>query len=215
MRVNWRRETLSTMNSRERVRAAMHFENPDKVPVFNLLLGDVGPLPLTQPKNWKPGWNDGEEGLFPHSRSYTDPEEMEEERRLAYVGITRAKEHLYLICAETRKYFGTTQNNLVSRFIEDIPEELIEYKTWSNKEDAERNDRDDRSSQIDPSTSLGTGQVISLDLTKGDRVEHPQFGRGVVLEVKDNIVKVDFGPIEGVKQLAIEFAKLQPVEEPF
>jgi DNA helicase-2/ATP-dependent DNA helicase PcrA len=145
-----------------------------------------------------------EEGLFPHSRSYTDPEEMEEERRLAYVGITRAKGNLYLIHAETRKYFGTTQNNLVSRFIEDIPEELVEHTIWN--EDRKSLEKDtDRLDRLD--------HLDRLDLSEGDRVEHPQFGIGVVLEVKGDIVKIDFGPIEGVKQLAIEFAKLELVEE--
>lgn len=156
-----------------------------------------------------------EEGLFPHSRSYTDPSEMEEERRLAYVGITRAKRHLYLTHAETRRYFGTKQENLISRFIEDIPEELIDHTTWNHEVDEEQNDSADLNDQIDPSTSLGTGQVNHLDLTEDDRVEHPQFGRGVVLEVKDDLVKVDFGPIEGVKQLALEFAKLELVEGGF
>jgi hypothetical protein len=56
------------MNSRERVRAALHFENPDKVPVFNIVSGDIGPLPIIYSKNWQPGWGDGEEELFPHVR---------------------------------------------------------------------------------------------------------------------------------------------------
>ncbi|MFX1570053.1 MAG: uroporphyrinogen decarboxylase family protein [Promethearchaeota archaeon] len=56
------------MNSRERVRAALHFNNPDKVPVFNLIKGDIGPLIITHSKNWNPGWNEGEKGLFPHVR---------------------------------------------------------------------------------------------------------------------------------------------------
>ncbi|MFX1323798.1 MAG: uroporphyrinogen decarboxylase family protein [Promethearchaeota archaeon] len=56
------------MNSKERVRAALHFKNPDKVPEFNLAFGDVGPLPIIYSQNWKPGWNEGEEGLFPHVR---------------------------------------------------------------------------------------------------------------------------------------------------
>ena len=66
-----------------------------------------------------------EEGLFPHSRSMLDPAEIEEERRLAYVGMTRAKQKLYLSYASQRLYFGSTSANLVSRFIVDIPEELI------------------------------------------------------------------------------------------
>lgn len=66
-----------------------------------------------------------EEGLFPHSRSLLDPQQLEEERRLAYVGMTRAREKLYLSYATKRLYFGTTSANLVSRFVVDIPEELI------------------------------------------------------------------------------------------
>jgi len=67
-----------------------------------------------------------EEGLFPHSRSLTDKEELEEERRLCYVGITRAKDKLYLSFANRRLFFGTRTQNMVSRFIADIPEHLIE-----------------------------------------------------------------------------------------
>lgn len=66
-----------------------------------------------------------EEGLFPHSRSLLDPQQLEEERRLAYVGMTRAREKLYLSYATQRLYFGTTSANLVSRFVVDIPQELI------------------------------------------------------------------------------------------
>ncbi|MFH0937244.1 MAG: UvrD-helicase domain-containing protein [Candidatus Daviesbacteria bacterium] len=70
-----------------------------------------------------------EEGLFPHSRCLLNPEEMEEERRLCYVGITRAKQKLYLTYTRQRLYFGTRSSNLVSRFIMDIPEELIQSNT--------------------------------------------------------------------------------------
>ena len=66
-----------------------------------------------------------EEGLFPHSRSLLDVQELEEERRLMYVGITRAKEKLYLTYARQRLYFGQRNSNLVSRFLADIPESLI------------------------------------------------------------------------------------------
>ncbi len=67
-----------------------------------------------------------EEGLFPHSRSFLNPAELEEERRLCYVGITRAKERLYLTHTRQRLFFGTRSNNLVSRFISDIPQELVQ-----------------------------------------------------------------------------------------
>jgi DNA helicase-2/ATP-dependent DNA helicase PcrA len=66
-----------------------------------------------------------EEGLFPHSRCLLDPAEMEEERRLCYVGITRAKTHLFMTYTRQRLFFGTRSSNLVSRFILDLPEELI------------------------------------------------------------------------------------------
>ena len=67
-----------------------------------------------------------EEGLFPHPRSTTDPTELEEERRLCYVGMTRAMDRLYLTFARRRLYFGSRSNNPVSRFLADIPEKLME-----------------------------------------------------------------------------------------
>lgn len=76
-----------------------------------------------------------EEGLFPHSRSIMDPTQMEEERRLAYVGITRAKSKLFLTYARSRLYFGTRSNNLPSRFLANIPENLLEQKLQYRDED--------------------------------------------------------------------------------
>jgi DNA helicase-2/ATP-dependent DNA helicase PcrA len=152
-----------------------------------------------------------EEGLFPHSRSYVDPAEMEEERRLAYVGITRAKERLFMIHAESRKYFGSIQNNLVSRFIEDIPEEIVEYFSW-DEENAQDDLSNIASAKLDQNDLVElTTKKPRLDLSKGDGVEHEDFGRGVVLEVNNGIVKVDFGPLEGIKDLALEYAKLNKV----
>src|SRR4029079_16739674 len=69
-----------------------------------------------------------EEGVFPHSRALTEPDELEEERRLAYVGITRARERLCITHAWSRSLFGSTQYNPPSRFLEEIPGELIESK---------------------------------------------------------------------------------------
>lgn len=76
-----------------------------------------------------------EEGLFPHSRSILDPGQMEEERRLAYVGITRARHKLFLSYARSRLYFGTRSNNLPSRFLSNIPESLLEQKLQYRDED--------------------------------------------------------------------------------
>jgi len=142
-----------------------------------------------------------EEGLFPHSRSYTDPSEMEEERRLAYVGITRAKDYLYLTHAQTRRFFGSQQTNLVSRFVENIPEKLVaRLGTLDTEEEVEDND--------DNYDYKKHERNFLINLSRGDRVEHEDFGRGVVLKVDGSIVKVDFGPIEGVKELALEYANL-------
>jgi DNA helicase-2/ATP-dependent DNA helicase PcrA len=73
-----------------------------------------------------------EEGLFPHSRSLMDKDEIEEERRLCYVGITRAKEKLYLTYANRRLFFGTRTQNMVSRFIADLPQDVLEYNVSLN-----------------------------------------------------------------------------------
>jgi len=66
-----------------------------------------------------------EEGLFPHSRSLMEPDQLEEERRLAYVAITRAKEKLYITYTRERLYFGTRSSSVISRFVIDIPEHLL------------------------------------------------------------------------------------------
>ncbi len=84
-----------------------------------------------------------EEGLFPHSRSMLDPDQMEEERRLAYVAITRAKEKLYLIYARSRLYFGSRSNNLVSRFLASIPESLIDGRVPYSENFEDRQNRFD------------------------------------------------------------------------
>jgi len=76
-----------------------------------------------------------EEGIFPHSRSLIDQWQMEEERRLCYVGVTRAKQKLYLITARTRQLFGSTMVNPPSRFLDDIPPSLVEYINIENGEE--------------------------------------------------------------------------------
>ena len=76
-----------------------------------------------------------EEGLLPHSRSNLDSAEMEEERRLCYVGITRAKEKVYLTFTRARKLYGSIQANTPSRFLNDIPEELVEFQTQEFEEE--------------------------------------------------------------------------------
>ncbi|MDP4038885.1 MAG: UvrD-helicase domain-containing protein, partial [bacterium] len=108
-----------------------------------------------------------EEGIFPHSRSVTDAAELEEERRLMYVGMTRAKKRLFLINTTTRLIYGTTQYNPPSRFLNDIPPNLIEKKNIYEYKQNFNSDFDDQN-------------FSQLDLNVGDKVAHPQFGEGVV-----------------------------------
>ncbi len=142
-----------------------------------------------------------EEGLFPHSRSYLDPSEMEEERRLAYVAYTRAKQKLYLTHTESRVYFGSINSNPVSRFVTDIPEYLLEIETpessdpyagWSKHEEP------DVSDFIRSSNST---------LVKGDKVKHPVFGVGFIVDMNDDTIIIQFSG--GKKELALEYVQLE------
>jgi DNA helicase-2/ATP-dependent DNA helicase PcrA len=137
-----------------------------------------------------------EEGLFPHSRSFDDPEAMEEERRLCYVGITRAKERLYLVHAFRRTMYGESQVCVPSRFITDIPAHLVAGRVG----------------RIGNSLSKGTEPVVMARFEIGDRVRHRLFGEGIVVESKvmgdDEEVTVAFKG-KGVKRLLASFAKLE------
>ena len=111
-----------------------------------------------------------EEGVFPHMRSLGDPAQLEEERRLAYVGITRAKRRLYLTHATTRNLFGATNYNSPSRFFNEIPEALM-------AEAGKRTRRPDREA-VEPRPTLAGGEV-----NRGDRIRHRQWGLGTVVAV--------------------------------
>lgn len=142
-----------------------------------------------------------EEGLFPHSRVFTDPTELEEERRLAYVAITRAKKNLYMIHADSRLFFGQRQNNMPSRFMDDIPDEL------KNKEFHSRKD-------VWEDVAFDDGWSKPVDYPKlqsGDRVKHEFFGTGTVVGVSGELVKIKFGSLHGTKELSMEFAPLQKI----
>lgn len=141
-----------------------------------------------------------EEGLFPHSRVFNDPSEVEEERRLAYVAITRAKRNLYLAHADSRLYFGSRQQNMLSRFVEDIPPKLIERAGFAGREEWVDSFDTDWDSDFKPP-----------ELKSGDKVKHDYFGVGTVLEADDTIIKVNFGAIYGTRELARDVAPLQKV----
>jgi len=149
-----------------------------------------------------------EEGLFPHSRALVDANELEEERRLAYVGITRAQERLFLTHAWSRQQFGTTQYNPPSRFLEEIPEELIEHQGNVQNRPKARTTRDDdwggrKVSSFDPDDEFRERQVDAamaagrsvqnrppqpsnsqeIGLRVGDMVEHSVFGEGIIIDI--------------------------------
>lgn len=142
-----------------------------------------------------------EENLFPHTNSMSDIKEMEEERRLAYVAITRAKKKLFLTHASKRKYFGIIQINPVSRFVNDISTDYVDFESNLNSTS---------SKEYDP-WSQNEFDDFKLDVTFsiGDKVKHEYFGKGVVKSVIGTNIEVDFGSIYGVKELMLEYARLE------
>ncbi len=145
-----------------------------------------------------------EEGIFPHSRSLADMKEMEEERRLMYVAVTRAKKNLYLLYAITRTYFGNTQSNVVSRFIADIPEDLMEFHSVTELYDSENYDlRKNYKDEFD------VGEATDIEyMDLGDRVLHPQFGEGRIVDIDNDMVTIDFLE-KGPTKIMAQFAKLR------
>lgn len=167
-----------------------------------------------------------EDGLFPSYMSIAadDPtEEIEEERRLCYVGITRAMKELTITCARCRMVRGETQYNNVSRFVREIPPELLARKSVMPKESKKPEVPQNTSYQkakeafrtktFDPQ-QFKVVKADKLDYTVGDQVSHVKFGKGTVLEIteggRDYEVKVDFERF-GVKKMFASFAKLKKV----
>ncbi|WP_116112604.1 DNA helicase PcrA [Austwickia chelonae] len=159
-----------------------------------------------------------EDGVFPHVRSLGETQELEEERRLAYVGITRARERLHLTRAATRSAWGAPQYNPASRFLDEVPAEVIEWER-SGPLPGARGAGQERSSRREPavatlsnrSAGRGAGRAL-LSLNAGDRVTHDSFGLGKVVRVEGEgdktIVHVDFGG-EQVKRLLLRYAPLE------
>lgn len=144
-----------------------------------------------------------EEGLLPHGRAMINDDEMEEERRLVYVGITRAKNSVIFVHARQRILFGTLQANVPSRFYDDIPHDLLEQKRATQSYMVSKNRSDD---MIKPQSVL---RIVSESLyNDGDKVHHPQFGDGIVVAQTDTIIHVVFKEV-GLKKLAKSVAPLQ------
>lgn len=167
-----------------------------------------------------------EEGLFPGRQSMYDPTEIEEERRLAYVGITRAREKLYMTNARVRMMFGSTQRNQLSRFVTEIPDEYLEksaqsepvtlYKREQSYEGYHKKTDYSSSHRIggiggmkaQPSAAQKSGVTYAV----GDTVRHKAFGTGVIISItpmgNDNLLEVAFDKA-GTKKLMSNYAKLE------
>ncbi len=145
-----------------------------------------------------------EEGILPHSRSLLSPQEMEEERRLMYVGITRAKEKIYLLFTTERNIYGSIQSNSPSRFLDDIPEHLLQTMRPRPK--------------FDGTLFVGTGfkpapTSKSINVTNyrdGQRIQHPVFGNGIIVSAKGDVLTIAFSKV-GLKKLSASIAPLKKI----
>lgn len=150
-----------------------------------------------------------EDGIFPHSRTFDDKNEIEEERRLAYVGLTRAEHRLYLSRAESRSSWGPPKYNPPSRFLDEIPESVIE---WRNKPTTSGSTRRYNAATAPPARATGK-KSASLELVIGERVSHDTFGLGTVVSVSGEgdraEATINFGEY-GEKRLLLRYA---PVEK--
>ena len=158
-----------------------------------------------------------DEGLFPHARTLFAPDELEEERRLCYVGITRAEKILYLTHASSRTVFGSTNPYLVSRFVGEIPEDLVEKKENKNRIRWGQADQAKRTGQrVVSNASVGVtapkGKVNArYDWRVGDQARHTKWGLGTVVEVRGEgermQLKLEF-PGRQVRLVMVKFAPL-------
>lgn len=151
-----------------------------------------------------------EESIFPHSRALYDQSEMEEERRLCYVGMTRAKEELYLLHAASRMLYGGVQHNPPSRFISEIDASLIETQTkYGSYNQAPATPPRPRSDFGDEMPSYDDSQEF-VQLEEGDQVRHQLFGVGTILDIDGETATIYFKG-KGSKKLNVSFAPLQKV----
>jgi DNA helicase-2/ATP-dependent DNA helicase PcrA len=153
-----------------------------------------------------------EDGTFPHMRSLGDPDQLAEERRLAYVGLTRARERLYLSRSAVRSAWGAPQQYPPSRFLDEVPATLVDWKrSQSSFQNVASPSAASRISQRPGVRSAGNRPVIALN--PGDRVTHDSFGLGTVVRMEGEgdktIAHIDFRS-EGTKRLLLRYA---PVEK--
>lgn len=155
-----------------------------------------------------------EDAIFPHQRAMTDPAELQEERRLAYVGITRARKRLYLTRATVRTMWGAPQYNPASRFTEEIPAHLLDWRRLGVARTGWSSSASTRTTTARQQVSFGSRPPIKTvpSVTVGDRVLHTSFGMGTVVATSgagDNAkADVDFGSV-GVKRLSLRHAPME------
>jgi DNA helicase-2/ATP-dependent DNA helicase PcrA len=159
-----------------------------------------------------------DEGLLPHARSRDDPEEMSEERRLFYVGVTRAKNHLHLVRAEQRTSFGSFEYNYPSQFLDSIPEELIS-RQGARISRGSKSRRETYSGWALPSAPgpdyADHARIVEPIFKAGMRVRHQSWGEGMVVDVRiqDNEERLDvFFDTVGFKRLLASLAKLEIIK---
>jgi ATP-dependent DNA helicase UvrD/PcrA len=145
-----------------------------------------------------------EEGVFPHIRSLSEPDQLEEERRLCYVGITRAKERLYVLHAWSRSLWGGVNYNPPSRFLAEVPDGLVRR--------AERKG----GAEATPATGIAGKRAADAARFKvGQEVEHDRWGRGVIIDIQRSAVgleaTVNFPQLGGEKRLDLTLAPLKPM----
>jgi DNA helicase-2/ATP-dependent DNA helicase PcrA len=153
-----------------------------------------------------------EDGIFPHSRTFDDKDEIEEERRLAYVGLTRARERLYISRAEYRSTWGAPNYNPPSRFLDEIPEDVIVWRNQSSDSLISSMTKKPRIASAPPPRATGK-KSMAMELAAGERVSHDTFGLGTVVAVAGAGDKaeatINFGQY-GEKRLLLRYA---PVEK--
>jgi DNA helicase-2/ATP-dependent DNA helicase PcrA len=149
-----------------------------------------------------------EEGLFPHEQSVVEEDGLEEERRLMYVAITRARTRLYLSFAQQRLLHGQTRYGLASRFLDELPPPLLK---WLSPKIGARLDEQAWRAEPPPARMKGRSPAAGLPFRIGQNVVHPKFGQGVIVSAEgsgeDARLQINFGR-EGMKWLQLGYAKL-------
>jgi DNA helicase-2/ATP-dependent DNA helicase PcrA len=154
-----------------------------------------------------------EDGVFPHLRTLGDPQELEEERRLAYVGITRARRRLFVSRAVTRSAWGQPSYNPASRFLDEVPEELVDWERSEPRRQPPAQARVAATALARGTLKGGIGNRPIPVLDLGDKVSHDAFGLGTVVAVRGDAEKmqaqIDFGADIGPKWLLLRYAPLE------